>query len=670
MIHSSRAGSDPTLPGQRGTAQALARRIFTTLSSRAPVPLWDPRHQPHCYPFTLPLIALTLLATVAVPSQASEKLRELSSDDTQWVMPAKNYASTRYSGLDQITTENVDELEVAWTFSTGLVAGHEAAPIVVDETMYVVTPWPNKLIALDITDGSKRWVYEPKPARAAQGVACCDVVNRGAAYAEGKVFFNTLDNHTVAVDAETGKEVWKTKLGEINRGETMTMAPLVVKDKVLVGNSGGEMGVRGWLTALDTSTGEIAWRGYSTGPDEDVLIGEGFDPFYAKDEGTDLGVETWPAGRWQTGGGTVWGWISYDPELDLIYHGTGNPGPWNHTQRPGDNKWSLSLFARDPDTGMAKWAYQIDAHDLFDYDGINESVLLDLEIDGKPRKVMVRPERNGHIYVLDRATGEVLSAEEYGFITVTKGIDLDTGKQIEVEEKVPEVGKVMREICPAPPGAKDWQPSAWSEKTRLLYVPHQNLCMDMAIAETSYIAGTPFVGAEVEMYAGPGGQRGRFMAWDPEKGEKVWDIKERFPVWSGTVATAGNVVFYGTMDRWFKAVDASTGELLWKHRVGSGIIGQPITYEGPDGRQYVAIFAGVGGWSGAIVSGQLDPSVPFGALGFVGAMQDLPQFTEPGGTLYVFALPEKKARKGAANEQESAPQDLASNDLAGVAVEH
>jgi PQQ-dependent dehydrogenase (methanol/ethanol family) len=578
---------------------------------------------------------------LAVPGQAgaSQELIELSQDDAQWVMAPKNYASTRFSGLNQINTENVKDLQVAWTFSTGTNAGHEAAPLVIGDTMYVVTPYPNILYALNTADGSIRWSYEPEPDRAAQGVACCDVVNRGAAYAEGKIFYNTLDNHTVAVDAETGEEVWNVKLGDINKGETMTMAPLVVKDKVLVGNSGGELGVRGWITALDTETGDIVWRGYSTGPDEDVLIGEDFQPFYAQDRGRDLGVTTWPPDRWKTGGGTVWGWISYDPELDLIYHGTANPGPWNPEQRRGDNKWTAAIFARDPDTGMARWAYQWSPHDLYDYDGVNENILLDLEIDGEQRKVLVRPERNGYMYVLDRVTGEVLSAEPYEYVTVTKGINLKTGRPIEVPEKEPQEGKVVREICPAAPGAKDWQPAAYSPRTGLLYVPHQHLCMDERVSEANYISGTPYLGAEVTMYAGPGGYRGEFMAWDPVKQEKIWAIREEFPVWSGTVVTAGDVAFYGTMDRWFKAVDVRSGDVLWQFRTDSGIIGQPVTYLGPDGVQYVAILAGVGGWAGAVVAADLDTDDPYAALGFVGAMQDLPKVTAAGGTLYVFALP-------------------------------
>ncbi|HKS28068.1 MAG TPA: methanol/ethanol family PQQ-dependent dehydrogenase [Pyrinomonadaceae bacterium] len=562
-------------------------------------------------------------------------------EDGQWTMPAKNYASTRYSGLSEINTENVKNLKVAWTFKTGLDRGQEAAPIVAGDTMYVVMPYPNILYAFDLkNNGALKWKYEPKPAPSSQGVACCDVVNRGAVFSNGKIFYNTLDNFTVAVDAATGNEVWKTQLGDINRGETMTMAPLVVKDKVLVGNSGGEMGVRGWLTALDANSGKIVWRAYSTGPDADCLIGPNFKPFYAQDRGKDLGVDGWPPEAWKTGGGTVWGWISYDPEQNLVYYGTGNPGPWNPAQRPGDNRWTSGIFARNADTGEAVWYYQWSPHDLHDYDGINEQILLDLPIGGQSRKVLVRPERNGYVYVLDRTSGQVLSAEPFAHVTTSKGVDLQTGRLIYNEEKSTERNNtVIRNICPASPGAKDWQPSAFSPRTGLLYIPHNNLCEDAESVETGYIAGTPYVGMNVKMYAGPGGNRGVFGAWDAVAGAMVWSIRERFPVWSGTVVTAGDVVFYGTMDGYFKAVDARTGEQLWQFKTESGIIGQPVTYKGPDGKQYVAILAGVGGWSGGIVSAGLDPRDQTAALGFVAAMTDLPQYTGKGGTLYVFSLP-------------------------------
>ena len=593
-------------------------------------------------PTVLALVSVTALwlAGASAAAQDAQGLDALSRDPGQWVMPARNYASTRFSELDQINGQNVAQLQLAWSFSVGVNRGQEAAPLVVDGTMYVVGPFPNKLFALDATTGELRWTYEPPTAEAAQGVACCDVVNRGAAYDQGRIFYNTLDDHTVAVDAKTGKELWHKKLGDINLGETMTMAPLVVKGKVLVGNSGGEMGVRGWLTALDENSGEIVWRAYSTGPDKDVLIGADFAPRYDWMKGKDRGVKTWPPDHWQQGGGTVWGWISYDPELDLIYYGTGNPGPWNSNQRPGDNLWTTTIFARDPDTGMAKWAYQTSPHDLWDHDGINEVVLADLEIDGKSRKVLIRPGRTGYMYVIDRATGELLSADAYDTVTAYKGVDLKSGRIIPNEALDPKLGKTIQNVCPAAPGAKDWQPTAWSPRTRLLYVPHQHLCMNMVTSEVGYIAGTPYLGATADMYAAPGdGYRGEFMAWDPVARKKVWAIHEKFPVWSGTVVTAGDVAFYGTMDRWLKAVDAKTGEMLWKFRAPSGFIGQPVTYQGTDGRQYVAILSGVGGWSGAVAVAELDPRVRNGALGFVGATQDLPAYTTGGSTLLVFAVP-------------------------------
>ena len=581
-------------------------------------------------------------APSAAPASAGPRATAtLDAEDGQWTMPAKSYNAIRYSQLGEITADNVKSLRPAWTFSTSVLRGHEEPPIVVNNTMYILTPYPNILYALDLTQpgAPKKWQYEPKPESAAQGVACCDVVNRGPAYADGKIVFNTLDNHVVAVDAATGAELWKTKVGDINTGETMTMAPLVVKGKVLVGNSGGEMGVRGWLKALDLSNGSVLWTAYSTGPDADVLIGSRFKPFYPKDRGKDLGVNSWPGEQWKIGGGTVWGWLSYDPELDLLYYGTGNPGPWNADQRPGDNKWTSAFFARDPDTGEAVWAYQQTPHDLHDYDGVNEALVLDVPWKGQVRKALLRAERNGYVYLMDRATGEVLYAEPFVYITTTRRVNIANGSLEYVPEKKPEVGKVVRDICPASPGAKDWQPSSFSPRTGLVYIPHQNLCEDEEGLEANYIAGTPYVGMNVRMYAGPGGHRGELTAWDPVAGRAAWKLKEKYPVWSGTVATAGDVVFYGTMDGWFKAIDARNGKELWKYRTGSGIIGQPVTYRGPDGKQYVAIASGVGGWAGAIVAGDLDPRDSTAALGFAAAMKDLPGDTQKGGTVYVFSLP-------------------------------
>jgi lanthanide-dependent methanol dehydrogenase len=566
---------------------------------------------------------------------------KLEADDGQWIRPAKDFASTRYSSLDQINTSNVNNLKVAFSFSTGQDRGHEAAPIVVNNTMYIITPWPNELYALDLTKPGApvKWEYQPLPTPASKGVACCDVVNRGVAYDNGKIFLNTLDVQTAAVDANTGRELWKVRLGDINKGESFTMAPLVVKGKVLVGNSGGEFGVRGWLAALDENTGKVVWRAYSTGPDKDVLIGAKFKPFYAQSRGQDLGVKSWPPDAWKIGGGTVWGWISYDPETNLIFYGTANPGPWNAEERPGDNLWTSGIFARDADTGEAVWFYQLSPHDLFDYDGVNENILLDLPINGQNHKVLVHPDRNGHVYVIDRSNGQVLSANPFAYVNTSTGVDLKTGLLQYVSEKKPITGTNVRNICPASPGAKDWTPSAFSPRTGLIYIPHNNLCQDEEDVSANYIAGTPYVGANVRMYPGPGGNGGEFTAWDPVQGKAVWKITDRFPVWSGALATAGDVVFFGTMDGWFKAVDAHSGQTLWQFKAGSGVIGQPVSYKGPDGKQYVAVLSGVGGWAGAVVAGGLDVRDPTIALGFGNATRELPQYSTKGGMLYVFSLP-------------------------------
>ncbi|HZP86271.1 MAG TPA: methanol/ethanol family PQQ-dependent dehydrogenase [Burkholderiales bacterium] len=563
------------------------------------------------------------------------------SEDGEWPMAGRDYANTRYSPLNQISRDNVGQLVEAFSFSTGVLRGHEAAPLVVGSTMYIVTPYPNVVYALDLSKpgAPMKWKYAPNPSASAQGVACCDVVNRGATYADGRIYFNTLDDHTIALDAASGKALWRTRLGDIARGETMTMAPLVVRNRVFVGNSGGEYGVRGWLTALDSKKGNIVWRAYSTGPDKDVLIGERFKPFYAQDRGKDLGVHTWPAEAWKIGGGSVWGFLSYDPELDLIFYGTSNPSPWNPQQRPGDNKWTAGVFARDPASGEARWFYQTSPHDMHDYDGVNENVLIEIPIQGKARKVAVHPDRNGYLYVFDRASGEVLSATPYAHVNTSTGVDLQSGRIRYTPSKQPEEGKVVHEICPVSAGAKDWQPSAYSPRTGWLYVPQNNLCQDAETSKTSYISGTPFVGATVKMYAGPGGHRGEFNAWDPASGKRIWSIRENFPVWSGALVTAGDVVFYGTMDGWFKAVDARNGNLLWQYKTASGIVGQPISYRGPDNRQYIAVLAGVGGWAGAVVAGDLDPRDGTAALGFANAMSDLPRHTAKGGVLHVFRLP-------------------------------
>ena len=582
---------------------------------------------------------MVLLATILVPlltacssSPASDitgapAKSTASDEDKQWTMQNKNYASTRYSGLDQINTSTVKNLKVAWTFSTGVLRGHEGGPLVVGNTMYVHTPFPNIVYALDLTkEGAPvKWKYVPKQDPKVIPVACCDTVNRGLAYANGKIFQNQLDTTTVALDAETGKELWKVKQGDYKVGQTITAAPLVIKDKVISGVSGGEFGVRGFVTANDINTGKQIWRMYSTGPEAEV--------------GFPGSEETWKGDEWKRGGGTTWGWYSYDPQLNLLYYGSGNPGSWNPDQRPGDNKWSMTIFARDPDTGRAKWAYQKTPHDRWDYDGINEMVLIDITIKGQPRKVLANFDRNGFAYMLDRATGELLAADPFVTVNWATGVDLKTGRPVENPEKQTSSTKNTKDICPSAMGGKNQQPVAFSPRTSLIYVPTNNLCMDYEGVQVKYQAGQPYVGAIVVSHPGPGGNRGEFIAWDPATNKKVWGIKEGLANWGGALATAGDVVFYGTMEGWLKAVNAKTGELLWKFKTPSGIIGNPMTYVGPDNKQYVAILSGIGGWSGIGVAAEIGAEDPTAGLGALGAFGDVANFSNQGGVLTVFALP-------------------------------
>ena len=543
----------------------------------------------------------------------------------EWRSQARDYANTRYSTLDQINTSNVSRLRVAWTFSDGTLNGHEAAPLVVDNTMYVVTPFPDILYALDLTRAGEpiKWTFKPNPAPMAKGKACCDTVTRGVAYANGKLIYNLLDDHTVAVDAKTGKEVWRTKMGNVETGETMTMAPFVVGNKVLVGDSGGEMGVWGWIAALDVDSGKELWRAYSTGSDQQVRIGDDFKPFYERMKGKDLGTSTWPADMWKHGAGSVWGWISYDPELKLIYYGTSNPSPRVPDQRPGDNLWTSTIFARDVDTGMARWAYQTTPHDRWDYDAVNEDILMDLPINGQVRKVLVHLDRNAYGYTIDRVTGEVLQAAPFAYQNWSTGFDMKTGMPIVDPDKEPHPNVKLVNVCPPDIGGKDWQPSAASPRTGLVYADIFNICMDVTDNEASYIPSSPFDGMDMNRYPAPGGNLGEFIAWNPVTGKKVWGIKEIYMTMSGVLATAGDVVFYGTTDGWFRAVDARSGKVLWSQKLGSGIIGQPITYLGLDHRQYIAISAGVGG--AATVRADVIALRPY-------------DFPAGGNTLYVFSI--------------------------------
>jgi alcohol dehydrogenase (cytochrome c) len=465
------------------------------------------------------------------------------------------------------------------------------------------------------------------------------VVNRGAAFADGLLVYNLLDGHTVAVDAATGVQRWRTRMGDLKLGETITMAPIIVNGKVIVGSSGGEMGVRGWVGALDLKTGKVLWKGYNVGPDNEVRINATYKPFYDHDKGTNVGMTSWPGDTWKRGGGVSWGWVSFDPALNLVYYGTSNPGPWNEGMRLGDNKWTCTIIARDADTGMVRWVYQVTPHDMWDYDGVNENILVDLTVKGTPRKALVHFDRNGFAYTLDRATGEVLVAEPFVHTNWAKGIDLKTGRPIVNAEKMTGEGKLVKNICPSLEGGKNQQPAAFSPQTGLFYVPTVNLCMDFKARPVTYIPGTPYIGADAPESLGEGGFGGEFIAWDASTGKKQWGIKEPFPLWSGVLVTKGGVAFYGTLDGFFKAVDARTGKPLWQFKVGSGVVGNPITYRGPDGRQYVAVYSGIGGDMGLLIAGDVAANLPYDVRERGSTLPELAKWTSWGGELFVFAIP-------------------------------
>jgi PQQ-dependent dehydrogenase (methanol/ethanol family) len=560
----------------------------------------------------------------------------------EWSMPGKDYASTRYSELGLINAGNAKGLRPVWTFSTGVLAGHQGQPLVVNNTMYVVTPYPNVLYAFDLTKEGYplRWKYRPNVSPNAVGIACCDVINRGAFYADGKIVYNLLDGHTVAVDASTGQEVWKTKIADMSEGETTPMAPFVVKDRVIVGPSGGEFGIHGWVKGLDLKTGAIVWTARNLGPDADMLIKPGtFKSFYDKDS-TDLGLKSWPQDAWKKGGAPVWGWMSYDPDLDLLYYGTGNPSPYNAEQRVGDNKWTSSVLARRPGDGSLVWAYQFTPHDNWDYDANSTMILVDLPLGGKARKVIVTFNKNGFQYTLDRATGEVLAAPPYANPSWARSVDLATGRPVLESGKLTGASKGnVKGICPSlEGGVSPVSPAAYSPRTRLFYTSTNNLCMDFNATPVGRIAGTPYIGAGTPYFAGPAGSHlGSFMAWDAVSGKKVWETKEPFPMWSGALVTGGDVVFYGTLDGWFKSADARTGKVLSKFKVGSGVVGNPITYRGPDGKQYVAVYAGFGGdWF--LLSGDVNSQDPADVRPPADFMKDIGRHTSQGGLIWIFAL--------------------------------
>jgi len=590
---------------------------------------------------TMKWLSLAMVLAIAPTiARADDALEKDAQDANQWVLPLGSYSGIRHSKLTQINTRNVGKLRVAWTMSTGTLRGQEGQPLIVGNMMYFESSYPNFVYAIDLDNvGQIVWKFSPEQDKFSPSVACCDLVNKGVAYADGKILVTTLDTHVYALDAKTGKVVWSVQNGDPQLGQTMTIAPLVVHDKVIVGISGGEYGVRGFLTAYDLKTGKLVWRANSVGPDSDIL----FDPNKTIDGATqqvvgkDSSLKTWTNDEWKLGGGTTWGWYTYDPQLNLVYYGSGNPGTWNHSQRPGDNKWSTTLFARNPDTGVAAWAYQMTPHDAWDYDGINESVLTESVVDGATVPTMTHFDRNGFSYVLDRRNGKLLKAYKFDSTTNwASSIDLKTGRPVLNMDKMTTEDVNVKDICPAAQGAKNHQPASYDPKTKLFYVGTNHICMDYQAFSVKYRGGFPYVGATLSMFpADHGDVRGRLIAYSAVTGETKWAVNEKWQVYSGPLTTDAGVLFYGTLDGWFKAADQATGKVLYQFHAPSGIIGNPISYM-HKGKQYVAVLTGVGGWAAIGLAEGLTKGTE--GLGAVALTTTLADYTNLGGTLMVFSL--------------------------------
>jgi lanthanide-dependent methanol dehydrogenase len=596
--------------------------------------------------------ALEALAGVAIAlafsgvAAANADLEKQIGNSGNWAMQAGDMYNQRHSKLDQINKGNVGKLQVAWLFSTGVLRGHEGSPLVVNGMMYIHTPFPNKVFAVDLDTQKIKWRYEPKQDSAVIAQMCCDTVYRGLAYAENKIFLQQADSTLVAMDAGTGKVLWSVKNGDPKLGAVNTNAPHIFKDKVITGISGGEWGVRGFLAAYDINTGKQVWKAYSTGPDAEMLMDPNKTMTWTdgalKPVGTDSSLKTWKGDQWKLGGGTTWGWYSYDKALNLVFYGTGNPSTWNPAQRPGDNRWSMTIMARDLDTGMAKWVYQMTPYDEWDFDGVNEMILADINVKGKATKALVHFDRNGFGYTLDRTSGALLVAEKYDpKVNWATHVDMKTGRpQVVAQYSTAQNGpdKNTKGVCPAALGSKDEQPASFNPKNNRFYIPTNHVCMDYEPFKVDYTAGQPYVGATLSMFPPAGEQHmGNLVAWDAGTGKIVQSKQEKFSVWSGVLTTAGDIACYGTLEGYLKCVDANDiNKDLFKFKTPSGIIGNVFTYM-HKGKQYIGVFSGIGGWAGIGMAAGLEKDQD--GLGAVGGYKELKDYTELGGSLTIFALP-------------------------------
>ena len=523
-------------------------------------------------PFTDLVENMPMRAPDVTRNVTGARIAKAGTEPQNWMTYYGTYDGQRYSSLSEITSENVKRLKPAWVFQAGVIGiqaapatySLEAAPIVVDGVMFL-SGWDGYVWALNAANGDLLWRY--RHAIPLDTPLCCGNVNRGVAVASGKVFFSTLNGQLLAIDATNGKLLWQKAFADVRAGESATAAPLVVKNLVIVGSSGGEFGVRGHLDAFDIETGRQVWRRYN--------VPKPGEP----------GSETWDGDSWQQGGGTTWITGTYDPELDLLYWGAGNPGPvFDGAKRPGSNLYTSSVIALDPDDGSYRWHYQWTPHDVWDYDGVNENILF--EQDG--RKLLAHFDRNGYLFILDRTNGRFVRATKFGRATwadINETTGVVTTRVVPTREGI--------EICPGPAGAKEWVHASYSPQTRLLYVPVIEACADFKLIPHEFKEGMSYWGGEANVMGKP--QAGYVKAFDPMTGREVWSWKGQHPMVASVLSTAGGVVFTGEPNGMVDAFDARTGELLWQFQTGSGIHSNPVSYS-VNGKQYIAVPSGWGGW--------------------------------------------------------------------------
>lgn len=544
--------------------------------------------------------SLVILASYGASAQTTEQLVKGATDTSNVLNYGMGYNLQRFSTLNQINKDTVKNLVPVWNYSLNDDRSEESQPLVYQGVLYVTTH--SATIAVDAKTGKQIWKTKVEYPAETPRIVCCGIINRGAALYDGKVFRTTLDANVIALDAKTGKELWRQKAADIKEGYSMTVAPLVADGVVITGISGAEFGTRGFIDGWDPVTGKKLWRTYSIPtPDEP-------------------GGDTWKGDTWKLGGGSTWITGSYDPELNTVYWGIGNPGPFNAAVRPGDNLYTCSVLALDPKTGKIKWHYQFSPNNPFDYDSVAEMVLADMNVEGKPTKVLMDANRNGFFYVLDRTNGKLLAANPYVNVNWATGVDMKTGRPIETDVvKDARDGKKVT-VYPSILGGKNWEPMSFNPQTGLAYANTLAFGGKYKSEPATYKQGEWYVGMDLtDPWEWGTGPRGHLKAIDPMTGKAKWEAPSDIPRFSGVLSTAGGVVFSGQLTGEFEAFDADTGKKLWQFQTGSGIEGQPITWQ-QDGVQYIAVNSGYGGVYSLFSGDERLAKVP------------------PGGSLWVFAV--------------------------------